>query len=127
MTGNSKNKMSALIVDDDKVVRRVHGKLLTQLGFETNAVENGQEAVDLFTSGECYDFVFMDMEMPIMDGTEATQKLREMGVKSTIVGVTSCNVEAKKQAFMEAGLYACLEKPLTRDAISSLLEQVTKK
>ncbi|KAL3833695.1 hypothetical protein ACJIZ3_008431 [Penstemon smallii] len=119
--------MSALVVDDDKVVRRMHGKLLTQLGFETNAVENGQEAVDLFTSGESYDFVFMDMEMPIMDGTEATQKLREMGVKSTIVGVTSCNQEAEKQAFVEAGLYACLEKPLTRDAISSLLEQVAKK
>ncbi|KAL3833696.1 hypothetical protein ACJIZ3_008432 [Penstemon smallii] len=128
MAGNStKKKISALVVDDDRLVRRIHGMLLTRFGMETNAVENGKEAVDLFASGKCYDLVFMDMEMPIMDGLKATQALREMGVSSTIVGVTSRTQEGETQAFMEAGLDACWEKPLTRDGIISLLDQVAKK
>ncbi|KAK4488132.1 hypothetical protein RD792_003874 [Penstemon davidsonii] len=127
MVGNSTKKIRALVVDDDRLVRRIHGMLLTRFGMETNAVENGKEAVDLFASGKCYDLVFMDMDMPIMDGPKATQMLREMGVSSTIVGVTSRSLETETQAFMEAGLDACWEKPLTRAGIISLLDQVAKK
>lgn len=58
----------ALVVDDDSLVRKIHMKLLRKLELQTEAVENGKEAVDLCQSGKSFDLVLMDMEMPIMDG-----------------------------------------------------------
>ncbi|KAL8159136.1 hypothetical protein V2J09_000673 [Rumex salicifolius] len=59
---------SALVVDDDPVLRCIHKALLTKKGLQTKTVNNGQEAVDLFRSGASFKLVLTDMEMPIMDG-----------------------------------------------------------
>lgn len=61
-------KITALVVDDDPLVRRVEEALLGRFGVETKAAENGKEAVDLFSNGGSFDLVFMDREMPVMDG-----------------------------------------------------------
>ena len=66
--GSSSSKISTLIVDDDPLTRRIHKVLLTKVGLETQAVENGKEAVDLYRSGASFDLILMDLEMPIMDG-----------------------------------------------------------
>ena len=60
--------MNALIVDDNALIGNVAQKLLDSYGFATKIVENGQQAVDIFNAGNSFDVVFMDMEMPIMDG-----------------------------------------------------------
>lgn len=69
---NGGKKLSVLIVDDDPIIRKVHRALLTKFGLETRMVANGKEAVDLYRSGTCFDLVFMDMEMPIMDGPKVS-------------------------------------------------------
>ncbi|PIN03080.1 Histidine kinase [Handroanthus impetiginosus] len=120
-------KICALVVDDDPMVRKIHGMLLIKHGLETEGVENGKEAVELFLSGKSYDLVLMDMEMPVMDGPKATKELRAMGVRSMIVGVTGRGVEAEKEAFMGAGLDSCWDKPLNPKAVVSMLDQLAKK
>ncbi|KAI3455953.1 hypothetical protein Pfo_012616 [Paulownia fortunei] len=120
-------KICALVVDDDPLVRKVHRMLLNRYGLETESAENGKEAVDLFVSGKSYDLVLMDMEMPVMDGSQATQELRAMGVSSMIVGVTARGLEAEKEAFMAAGLDACWEKPLNGAAVIAMLDELAKK
>lgn len=62
--------IDVLVVDDDLTIRRLHQTLLNRYGLENEAVNNGKEAVDLFTAGRTFDLVLMDMEMPVMDGPE---------------------------------------------------------
>ncbi|KAF8017650.1 hypothetical protein BT93_H2754 [Corymbia citriodora subsp. variegata] len=126
-----REKLAVLIVDDDAVVRKVHEKLASQLKVakqvQTETATNGKEALDLHLSGSSFDIILMEMDLPIMDGPEVTKELRAMGVKSMIVGVTSRDSQVEKTAFMVAGLDECLEKPLTADKISSLVETLEKK
>ncbi|MQM10561.1 hypothetical protein Taro_043455 [Colocasia esculenta] len=61
----------ALVVDDNPVNRKVLGKSLENLGVETREAKNGLEAIDLFFSTPTFDIIFMDRDMPIMDGLEA--------------------------------------------------------
>ena len=66
----TKKQVSALIVDDDRVIRKIHSMILSSLKVKSEMAVNGKEAVDLFRSGANFDIVFMDLEMPIMNGIE---------------------------------------------------------
>ncbi|KAG5056233.1 hypothetical protein JHK85_008743 [Glycine max] len=79
---------------------------------EAKTVKDGKEAVDLCRSGENFDIIFMDKEMPIMDGHEATKHLSAMGVKSIIVGITTRADGKDKEEFLASGSNHCFEKPL---------------
>ncbi|XP_056168143.1 two-component response regulator 24-like isoform X1 [Syzygium oleosum] len=129
-SGPMREKLSVLIVDDELLVRKVHERLVSKLEVakqvQTQTATNGKEALDLHLSGSSFDIILVDLQMPIMDGTEATKELRAMGVESMIVGVTSVDAGADKEAFMEAGLDECLAKPLTADKIKSLVETLEK-
>ncbi|KAK6911275.1 Signal transduction response regulator, receiver domain [Dillenia turbinata] len=119
-------QMSALIVDDDTIIQKIHKVIMTKLGFKTQVVENGKKAVDLHTSGCSFDVILMDMEMPVMNGLEATKELRAIGVEAMIVGVTARSSETEKQAFMEAGLNECIAKPLNMEKAKSLVKKLNK-
>ncbi|KAK1294843.1 hypothetical protein QJS10_CPA16g01419 [Acorus calamus] len=99
-----KNKLRALIVDDNCVNRKILKMMLKSIGVESQEVENGQEAVDLFVAGAVFDVVLIDKEMPIMDGPEATKVLRSMGIRSKMVGVSGNTREEEIMEFMDAGL-----------------------
>ncbi|KAK7337979.1 hypothetical protein VNO77_18573 [Canavalia gladiata] len=120
-------KISALIVDDDGTLRLIHKTLLEGLfNMDTKLVKNGKEAVDLFRSGANFDVIFMDKEMPIMDGAEATKKLRAMGVKSVIVGITARAGGKEREELLAAGVNHCFEKPLTRAMVELVLQSLKK-
>ncbi|XP_039043780.1 two-component response regulator 24-like [Hibiscus syriacus] len=103
--GRKSNKMTALVVDDNMVNRTIHHRLLDNLGIENEAVVNGTEAVDIHCSGKTFDLILMDMDMPVMNGIEATRRLREMGIRSMIAGVSTQSMEREVEEFMETGLY----------------------
>ena len=73
IVSSKKKNLSALVVDDDTVSRMVHVGYCTRYNFETNAVENGREAVDLVRSGRQFDVIFMDYSMPVMNGIQVSQ------------------------------------------------------
>ncbi|XP_027351024.1 two-component response regulator 24-like [Abrus precatorius] len=124
-SNSSSSKISALIVDDDAVTGKIHKTLLESLfKIETKTVKDGKEAVNLCRSGAKFDIIFMDKEMPIMDGVEATKQLRAMGVKSMIVGITSRADGKETQEFLAAGLNHCLEKPLKRAMVEVVLREL---
>ncbi|KAJ7980491.1 two-component response regulator ARR22-like [Quillaja saponaria] len=66
----------------------------------------------------------MDKDMPIMNGIEATKKLREMGIHSKIAGVSTRSMEREVQEFMEAGLDDYQQKPLTIAKLISILHNI---
>ncbi|KAF5175917.1 Two-component response regulator [Thalictrum thalictroides] len=122
MASTSNEKMKALIVDDETLIRKMHSKLLQIAGFDTQEALNGKEAVDLCSSGAVFDIIFMDLVMPVMKGPQATRLLREMKVACKIIGVTGQTEADEIKEFREAGLDECLEKPLTHAKISSIIE-----
>ncbi|KAI4332303.1 hypothetical protein L6164_017225 [Bauhinia variegata] len=119
-------KISALVVDDDTCTRLIHKRMLEKFNMEVKAVANGKAAVDLYQAGAYFDVIFMDHEMPVMDGAEATKELRGMGVKSLIVGVTSLAGVSERNRFMDSGLDQCFEKPLTHEMVEVMLRKLKK-
>ncbi|XVF81118.1 hypothetical protein PTKIN_Ptkin15bG0130600 [Pterospermum kingtungense] len=118
------NNITALVVDDDMINQTVHQRLLDNLGIANEAVSNGKEAVDVHCSGKTFDLILMDMDMPIMNGIEATRKLRQMGIRSLIAGVSSRSMGQEIQEFMEAGLDDYQEKPLTMSKLVSIIHKM---
>ncbi|XP_059432495.1 two-component response regulator 24-like [Corylus avellana] len=120
------SKITALVVDDNTLNQTIHHRLLDNLGIQNQVVGNGKEAVDVHCSGKNFDLILMDMDMPVMNGIEATRKLRTMGIRSLIAGVSARSTEKEKQEFIEAGLDDYQEKPLTTTKLASILHKVKK-
>ncbi|XP_052179909.1 two-component response regulator 24-like [Diospyros lotus] len=120
-------KFYVLVVDDDRATQMIHSMMFKRYGLETQVAGNGKEAVELYRSGASFHLVLMDLEMPVMDGCEATRELRAMGVTSMIVGVTSADLDSVKEAFVSAGLDGCYGKPLTVDNVKSSLQELDNK
>ncbi|KAL2953311.1 hypothetical protein AAZX31_19G157500 [Glycine max] len=104
-------QLTALIVEDDMVIRMVHQKILNRVGLKIQVAENGKEAIEIHGSGQSFDLILMDRDMPVMNGIEATKTLRSMGINSMITGVSTRSVAAHIREFMEAGLDDYVEKP----------------
>ncbi|VVA96423.1 unnamed protein product [Arabis nemorensis] len=122
----TKKKLNVLIVDDDPLNLKLHERIIKMIGGISQTAKNGEEAVILHRDGGAsFDLILMDKEMPERDGVSTTKKLREMKVKSMIVGVTSlADQEEERRAFMEAGLNHCLAKPLTKAKILPLINHL---
>jgi CheY-like chemotaxis protein len=69
-TSKFRHELTAPTVDDDKLVRMIHRGLLKRAGVKSEAVKNGKEAVDIHCSGQRFDIILMDKEMPVMNGIE---------------------------------------------------------
>ncbi|WOG81678.1 hypothetical protein DCAR_0100829 [Daucus carota subsp. sativus] len=119
----SAKRQSALVVDDDPVTRIITRGLLNYFGFEVSTLNDGIEVVNMYEAGKGhFDLIITDMEMPVMNGIEATKKLRSLGVGCKIIGVSSCDDETSRRHFLEAGLDHLFYKPLNVTKLQSCLE-----
>ncbi|KAH0689162.1 two-component response regulator ARR22-like [Solanum tuberosum] len=117
-------KLTALIIDDDIVVRMVPKELLRKFGVETHEAKNDQEAVHAHHNCACFDMIMMDLDMPVMNSRQATKELRDMHVDSLIVEMTSRKKEEEEKSFMDVGLDYYYQKPLTIDVVRDLVEKI---
>jgi CheY-like chemotaxis protein len=101
-----------LIVDDSLENRLLLSTLLTDMGFQVREAENGQEAIQIFEDWQPA-LCWMDMRMPVMDGYEATAKIRQLagGDKVKIIALTASVFIEQHQSIIEAGCDAVLHKP----------------
>ena len=115
-----------LIVDDHPVNRMFLEKMLRKMGFtQTELAENGREAVQHFQD-HTYDIVLMDCQMPVMDGYEATRKIREYEekIKATptpIIAVTANAMLGDRDKCIAAGMDDYLTKPVRKQALQNIL------
>nr|WP_232793122.1 response regulator [Caulobacter hibisci] len=114
-----------LVVDDHPVNRRVIRLFLEPFGCELVEVENGQEALDA-VAAEAFDIVLMDVNMPVMDGLEATRRLRAdpRWVRLPIVALTADVMTTQIRTCLEAGMDAHVAKPIDMRNLLSVLAQV---
>ncbi|SFV38576.1 Signal transduction histidine kinase [Devosia crocina] len=114
-----------LVVDDNAINRDVALGLLRKLGVAAEGAANGREAI-ASTEVSNFDLILMDMQMPQMDGLEATRILRASGLLIPIVGLTANAFESDRVACVEAGMNDHVAKPVTKDKlVSQLLKHVS--
>ncbi|MFT4251276.1 MAG: ATP-binding protein [Caulobacter sp.] len=114
-----------LVVDDHPVNRRVIRLFLEPFGCELVEVENGQEALDA-VAAHGFDIVLMDVNMPVMDGLEATRRLRAdpRWARLPIVALTADVMQTQIRTCLEAGMDAHVAKPIDMRNLLSVLAQV---
>lgn len=116
-----------LLVEDGPDNQRLITHLLGTAGAEITVVDNGQCACDAVfkacEEGRPFDIVLMDMQMPVMDGYEATSKLRECGYEGPVIAITAYAMESDRAQTLHAGCDDYLSKPIDRDRLISLIAQ----
>ena len=116
----------ALMVEDHEINREVAVELLKSIGIETDIARNGMEAVEKVRSHD-YDVVFMDIQMPVMDGLEATRTIRSLGKagadKLPILAMTALAMKDDRAKIMNAGMNGHVTKPIVIDELLSVLAQ----
>lgn len=113
-----------LVVDDDTLNQRMMQLLLRRDGHVVDVVSSGLEAIDA-VKRQKYDVVFMDLQMPVMDGVETSRRIREWengGQHTFIVAVTASYLPEKGQELFEAGIDNYVSKPFELEHIQRLLK-----
>ncbi len=113
--------LNVLVAEDNPVNQLVIRKLLEKLGVSCDVAENGQIAVEKAINGS-YPIVFMDCQMPVMDGLEATRQLRLQGYQGVIIALTANAMEGDREMCLAAGMNDFLSKPISRDAVVQALQ-----
>ncbi|MEM8733662.1 MAG: ATP-binding protein [Planctomycetota bacterium] len=107
-----------LVVDDVDANRELVGYLLREANAEVHFATNGQEALDLVESSqEPYHLILMDMQMPVLDGYEATRELRRRDFTAPIVALTANNLPGDREKCLRAGCDSLVEKPIDFDLL----------
>jgi CheY-like chemotaxis protein len=111
-----------LLAEDNAVNQQVARELLAKLGVSTDVANNGREAVEL-AAAHSYDAVLMDLQMPEMDGFEATRRIRESpgGQHLPIIAMTAAVMADDRRATHEAGMNAHVAKPIDLEQLISAL------
>lgn len=122
--------LRVLVVEDNAVNRQVLLAQLSQFGVVPTVVENGREAVASVTSGQAFDLVFMDCEMPDMDGYEATSVIREFErtnqrPRLQIIALTAHAMQGAEEKSKRSGMDGHLIKPVTLTSLQAILESST--
>lgn len=105
-----------LLVEDNTDNQQLFKLLLEKTGATVKIVENGKEAVAT-AMAEAFDLIFMDMQMPIMDGVEATKILRSKGYDGVIISLTANAMKQDREACFEAGCNDYITKPVSEKTL----------
>ncbi|MBU0730558.1 MAG: response regulator [Proteobacteria bacterium] len=119
-----KHSVRILLAEDNAVNQKLAKMMLTKAGYEVDVANNGKEAVDkLFAAPEAYDLIFMDVQMPQMDGFEATIKIRESGNTIPIIAMTAHAMKGDREKCIDVGMNDYISKPIKREIVFAALEK----
>jgi CheY-like chemotaxis protein/HPt (histidine-containing phosphotransfer) domain-containing protein len=116
---------SILVVDDNLVNRDVAGEILKKCGCKVELASNGIEAVFLAKKND-YDIIFMDIQMPEMDGIEANRQIKNLdkAKQPLVVAMTAYSLKEDEERFLASGLDDYLAKPIRAHQLISKVEQL---
>jgi signal transduction histidine kinase/ActR/RegA family two-component response regulator/streptogramin lyase len=120
-----RNGGTILVVEDNRINQKVLSRQLINLGYAIEVAENGEEAVAKVKNRR-YDLIFMDVQMPVMDGFQATQEIRGLGADSSstpIVAVTANAFQSERDKCFSSGMDDYLTKPVDKDRLREALRR----
>jgi CheY-like chemotaxis protein len=113
-----------LLVDDGVTNRKLIELVLRRAGAEVMSAENGQIAVEM-ASAQSFDLIFMDMQMPVMDGYTATRTLRQMQIQVPIIALTAHAMKEDRDRCLAAGCSGYLAKPVDQERLLATVAEFT--
>jgi two-component system sensor histidine kinase/response regulator len=116
-----------LVADDNPINRKVAQRMLESFGHKPDFVEDGDQAVAA-TSRTPYDLIFMDVQMPVMDGLEATRRIRRQSAlrRPAIVAMTASAMVGDRESCLAAGMDDYVTKPIERARLAEVLQGVSR-
>lgn len=117
--------INVLLVDDHPVNQKVASTMLRKLGYDYDLAKNGEEAIELAGSGK-FHLILMDIQMPVMDGIEATKRIRTdlpQEIQPIIIALTANTTEGDRKACFDAGMNDFLAKPVTKSTIEKAIDK----
>jgi len=111
------------VVDDQNLNCKVIERMVKSLGFNCDTAADGIEAVAAVTRNPHYAMIIIDINMPKMNGIEATRCIRLLGFKSAIIALTGSSKLDEKSAAESAGMDGFISKPLQREQLARLIKQ----
>jgi signal transduction histidine kinase/CheY-like chemotaxis protein len=115
---------SVLLVEDNEVNREVVAEMLRRLGQNVTVAEDGERALQLLADNR-FDLVFMDMQLPGIDGLEATRRFRADGGKTPVVALTAHTSREDRDRCLEAGMNSVIIKPVGPSQLAAAIEEST--
>jgi len=118
---SQKYPLNILLAEDNLINQKVASKFLSRLGYEINIVSNGKEVL-AFLAQNSIDIIFMDIDMPEMDGIEATKQIRLQEKKHhVIIAMTANTLSSDKDNYLSKGMDDYLSKPIYLEELSRIL------
>jgi len=113
-----------LLVEDNLINQKIAEKMLDKIGLQAAIANNGKEAVDMMSSGDYkFDLILMDVQMPIMNGLDATRELRERHFDIPIIAMTANAMKGDREVCIEAGMNDYIGKPVKLDDLAKLIDK----
>ncbi len=123
----AKQSVRILLAEDNPINQKLARYVLTKAGYHLHIVNNGKEAVEAYISApENFDLILMDVQMPVMDGIEATKIIREKqkdSKKIPIIAVTAEVMKGDKEKLLAAGMDDYISKPIKREVIYEMVKK----
>ena len=125
MREDAKHSISILLAEDNPVNQKLITKMLAKAGYRVDVASNGREAVEKFAEYPgAYDIILMDVQMPDLNGIEATRILRESGFTQVpIVAMTAEAMKGDREKCLESGMNDYIPKPIKREAVFEMLKK----
>ncbi|MCX7907611.1 MAG: PAS domain S-box protein [Bacteroidetes bacterium] len=117
-----KERYRVLLVEDNPVNQKIASTMLERLNLSVITAGNGKEALDALRRAR-FDLILMDVQMPEMDGLEATRRLRQMGIQTPVIALTAHAMSGDRERFLQAGMNDYLAKPIRPGLLLELLRQ----
>ncbi len=120
-----KHSVRILLVEDNPVNQKLATMMLTKAGYQVEVAEDGNKAVEKYIENPSdFDLIFMDVQMPEMDGLEATRVIRDKGFDTVpIVAMTAHTMKGDRKKCLEAGMDDYISKPIKREIVFEVLEK----
>jgi signal transduction histidine kinase/ligand-binding sensor domain-containing protein/DNA-binding response OmpR family regulator len=125
ITDAAKQSTRILLVEDNPINQKLAVRLLTKAGYQVKVVNNGGEAVSIYTAApDQFDIIFMDVQMPEMDGKAATRAIRSRGfAEIPIIAMTAQAMKGDREKCLEAGMNDYISKPIKREAVFAMVKK----
>ena len=119
------HNVHALVVEDNLINQKLISRVLNEFGLKVSVANHGEEGLELFKKNK-YDIIFMDIQMPVMGGIEATQKILEFEEKNDrhhvpIIALTANALHGDREKYIEAGMDNYASKPINLDRLNEIL------
>jgi CheY-like chemotaxis protein len=115
-----------LLAEDNKANQMFMKVIFKKLNIDFEIVDNGEEVIKLLKQNKQFDIILMDINMPVLDGIEATKIVRDMKKDIPIIALTASVLKDEKDRYILVGMNDVLEKPLDIEKLKKVINQFLK-